>query len=136
MVVSAAVTGIPIIEELESARPNARKVAAGNKPGTKKGASVISTTNTNQKQSKNKPKEKESLGSKGLASKDPKSGNQKSVASVQTKAKIAGSKGDVKSVSAKPNTAKTAEKGNGPRGVKQQNLPSKGSGRGQARVNR
>ena len=134
MVVSAAITGIPIIEELETARPNAKK-AAGSKPGAKKGASVISTTSTNQKQSKVKPKGADPLGSKGVAPKDPKTGNQKSVPSAQTKGKGPSTKSDIKSVPSKPNTGRTTEKGAG-RGAKQQNLPTKGSGRGQGRGKR
>jgi hypothetical protein len=136
MVVSAAVTGIPIIEELENARPSARKTAGG-KPGAKKGSNTLSTNTNNQKQLKGKPKEIVLPGTKGGGSQHAKSINAKSSAASHTKVKgtAGATKREIKSVSDKSSTGKAAEKVVG-KGGKEPNLPSKGTGKGRGRGQR
>ena len=137
MVVSAAVTGIPIIEELENARPSARKTAGG-KQGAKKGtANTLSANTNNPKQLKGKPKEVVPPGAKGGGTQDGKSLNAKSSTAAHAKGKgtRGAAKGEIKSVSDKSNTGKAAEKVVG-KGGKEPNLPSKGTGKGRGRGQR
>ena len=136
MVVSAAVTGIPIIEELENARPSARKTAGG-KTGAKKGANTLSVNNNNQKQLKGNPKEVVHPGAKGGGTQNVKSLNNKSNTAATTKGKgtRGATKAEIKSVSDKSNTGKGTEKGAG-KGGKEANLSSKGTGKGRGRGQR
>jgi len=108
MVVSAAVTGIPVIEELENERTNIRKPAGG-KQGTKKGNSSV-PTGANPKQSKGKQKENAPPNTKGGASKENKAVGSKSGASAQIKGRNA-PKEEAKSAREKSNTAKAGPKG-------------------------
>ena len=127
MVVSAAVTGIPIIEELE--RPNPKKPAGG-KQGGKKGTANAVIKDLNAKQSKGKDKENAPPNSRGGAGKDSKSLGTKSGTTAQTKGKV-NAKEEAKGPKNRSNTANS--------GIKGTNKTEKGpnsSGKGPAREKR
>ena len=132
MVVSAAVTGIPIIEELESARPTARK-PAGAKSGGQKGASTTSTSTTaKQNQSKGKSKGLDPLSSKLGATKDSKTSKPQASSS---SSKPGTSNNGAKRNLEQSNTVKSSVKSTG-KGLKQESATSKRGGTGAGRGRR
>ena len=125
MVVSAAVTGIPIIEELE--RPNPKKPAGG-KQGGKKGTAATVIKDQNVKQSKGKEKENAPPNSRGGGGKESKSLGTKSGTTAQSKGK-ANAKEEAKGPKNRSNTANSGLKGTN-KTEKGQNLSGKGQTRG------
>ena len=135
MVVSAAVTGIPIIEQLENARPiQGSRKPTGGKAGAKKGGSISTTTTANQKQTKGKPKGLDPLVGKEGTPKESKTAISKSGSTSKTKGKgpTGTAKGGVKIAPDKADTGKTVEKGVG-RGGKEASVPSKGGAKGRGK---
>ena len=115
MVVSAAVTGIPVIEELE--RPNPKK-PVGEKQGNRKRNNVV-IKEPNTPQGKRKQIENAPPNSKSGTSKENKPLGQRSGNTTQIKGRNSG-KEEVKSAKGRPNTTS-----GGPKGVTK---PEKGTG--------
>ena len=125
MVVSAAVTGIPIIEELE--RPNPKKPAGG-KQGGKKGTAAGVIKESNAKQLKGKEKENAPPNSRGGGGKEVKSQGTKSGTTAQAKGKV-NAKEETKGPKNRSNTANSGLKGTN-KTEKGPNLSGKGPTRG------
>ena len=108
MVVSAAVTGIPVIEELE--RPNPKKPAGG-KQGPKKGNTVV-IKDPNPKPTKGKQKENAPPNSKPGTIKEGKPSGPRSGTGTQIKGRST-SKEEVKSARERSNTTSVGQKAAG-----------------------
>ena len=106
MVVSAAVTGIPVIEELE--RPNPRK-PVGEKQGNRKRNNVV-IKDPNPSQGKRKQIENAPPNSKSGTTKESKSLGPRSGNTTQIKGRNSG-KEEVKSAKSRPNTTSGGSKG-------------------------
>ena len=136
MVVSAAVTGIPIVEQLETARPlHGSKKPTGGKTVHKKGGSI---STANQKQPKGKQKGTQPVGGKGATPKEGKTAISKSSSTSKSNERgpVGTAQGNSKGAPDKKDTENPVGKGVGRGGKGPLVAPSTGDVKGRGKGKR